>query len=538
MDPETGKDTPKSPLHEELSALDTISYLLTTSSFELDTLLSEIVRVAAQELHVKACVIRLLDEKTGELVLKGVYGLGSQYLSKGPVIAAKSAFREVIESGEITEIFDVSRDPRIQYSNEAITEGISSMLVVGLMREGRANGALSIYTDQPHHFSPDEVQTFQAIAHQTAVAVHLTQLHISERERSEEALRRSEERMRAILDTVIDGIITIDEKGTMESFNPGAVRIFGYSCDEVIGKNIMMLMPEPDHSRHDQYLSNYLGSSERKIIGIGRDVTGRRKDGTTFPMYLGVGETFSGERRIFTGIVRDLTEFKRLQDKILHTENLAALGEMAASIAHEIKNPLAGISGAIEVLLENMTGQDQRRPIMEEVLGQVKRLDNTVRQLLMLARPWRPEKQPVDLREMIEVFCATAAEQEPFQGIQFVFKGNDSVIAPVDPSLLEQVLWNLFHNAAEAMPNGGEICCTLGQDSDFVTLTVADTGSGISADHRDQLFRPFFTTKTRGTGLGLSICKKIMEAHQGSITISSEADRGAQVTLSFPVRGR
>ena len=211
MDSKTGQDTPKSPLHEELLTLDAISHLLTTSSFDLDILLDEIVRVAAQELHVKACALRLLDEETGELVLKGVYGLGSQYLSKGPVIAAQSAFRDVVESGKVTEIFDVSQDARIQYSNEAITEGISSILVVGLLRNSCAIGALSVYTDQPHHFNPDEVRTFQAIANQTAVAVYLTQLHISERERSQQALRRSEERIRAILDTVIDGIITIDE---------------------------------------------------------------------------------------------------------------------------------------------------------------------------------------------------------------------------------------------------------------------------------------------------------------------------------------
>ncbi|MEE8350166.1 MAG: PAS domain S-box protein [Acidobacteriota bacterium] len=534
MSPDDRKDTSESHLHEELSTLDIISHLLTTSNFNLDVLLNDIVQVAAQKLHVKACAIRLLDEKTGELVLKGVYGLGAQYLDKGPVIAAKSVFRDVIESGDVTEIFDVSQDARIQYSNEAITEGISSILVVGLMRESRALGALSVYTDQPHHFDLDEVKTFQAIANQTAVAVYLTQLHISERERSQLALRRSEERIRAILDTVIDGIITIDEKGIIGSFNPGSVRIFGYNSDEVIGKNIKMLMPEPDRSQHDHYLTNYLKSSERKIIGIGRDVTGRRKDGTTFPMYIGVGETDSEGQKMFTGIVRDLTEVKRLQDRILQTQSLAAIGEMAAVLAHEIKNPLAGIGGAIEILLEDMTGQDQRRSVMEEVLAQVKRLDGAVRQLLMLSKPWTPNKQPCDLRAIIAELCTGAAEQKPFQGIEFVLNGTETALAPVDPTFFEQVLWNLFHNAVEAMPDGGTIRCTFGLDSDCVTVSVSDTGSGISRDQHDQLFRPFFTTKTRGTGLGLSICKKIMEAHQGAIVVSSAGDEGTTFILSFP----
>jgi sigma-B regulation protein RsbU (phosphoserine phosphatase) len=164
-------------IREQLSALDTISDLLTVSDFDLDRLLNEICRITAQTLQVKACAIRLLDETTGEMALKAAYGLSPQYLNKGPVIAEKSAFREVIESGEITEIYDVSQESRLQYSREAIAEGICSQLVVGLIRDGRAIGALSVFTDYPHHFTPEEIQTFRTIANQAAVAVYLTQLH-------------------------------------------------------------------------------------------------------------------------------------------------------------------------------------------------------------------------------------------------------------------------------------------------------------------------------------------------------------------------
>ena len=394
--PDEDQDSKFSNLREQLSALDLISHLFTTSKFDLDVLLNKIVRVAAEELHMKGCAIRLLNEETQEMVLRGAYGLGPEYLGKGPVIAAKSAMREVIESGGITELFDVSQDSRIQYSKEAIAEGICSMLTVGLLRDGRAIGTLSVYTDHPHHFTDEEMRTFEAIANQAAVAVHLTQLHITERKRNEEVLRRSEAQIRAILDTVIDGIITIDEQGMVASFNPGAARIFGYKPEEVIGQNISILMPEPDSGEHSQHLAKYLRTGKAKIIGIGREVLGQRKDGTTFPMYLGVGNMRIGGRQMFTGVVGDLTDLKRMQDQMLQSKSFAAIGKMAALLAHEIKNPLAGISGAIEVLRESMKPGDQRREVMEAVLGQVKRLDHSVRQLLMLSKPWKPEKQLCD----------------------------------------------------------------------------------------------------------------------------------------------
>ncbi|MEK9137618.1 MAG: GAF domain-containing SpoIIE family protein phosphatase, partial [Bacteroidota bacterium] len=162
---------------EQLSALDAISHLLTASNFNLDILLNEICQITAQTLRVKACAIRLLNKESGEMVLKAASGLSPQYLAKGPVIAAKSAFREVIESGEVTEIFDVSTDSRLQYSQAATAEGICSQLVVGLLRDSHAIGALSVFTVHPHHFTEEEIQIFQTIANQAAVAVHLAHLH-------------------------------------------------------------------------------------------------------------------------------------------------------------------------------------------------------------------------------------------------------------------------------------------------------------------------------------------------------------------------
>ncbi len=357
---------------------------------------------------------------------------------------------------------------------------------------------------------------------------------ITERKRNEEALRRSEAEIRAILDTMVDGIVTLDERGIIQSFNSAAARIFGYSADEAVGQKIGILMPDPDRSQHPGYIRNYLSGGEAKIIGIGREVIGKRKDGTTFPMYLAVGEPHpEGEIR-FTGIVRDLTDIKRMQEEVLQSQSLAAIGEMAASIAHEIKNPLAGISGAIQVLKDGLEAGDPRKKIMEEVVSQVGRLNNSVRELLMLSKPWNPERQLCDLRSLVDTITASAKERDSFAKIEFLLSGKKRVRAPVDPVFFEQVLWNLLHNAVQAMPEGGEIHYSFAEKEGFALVTVADTGSGIPENLRSRLFRPFFTTKTRGTGLGLPICQKIMEAHGGSITITSEAGQGTVVRLSFP----
>ena len=198
-------------MRQQLSALDTISHLLTASNFDLDRLLNEICQITAQTLQVKACAIRLLDELTGEMVLRAAYGLSPQYLNKGPVIAQKSAFRQVIESGEITEIHDIREEKRLQYSEEAIAEGIRSQLIVGLIQDRRAIGAMSVFTDHPHDFTPEERQTFQTIANQAAVAVHLTQLHQEhiQKERLEQEIAiaaKIQARMMPLELPVLDGI--------------------------------------------------------------------------------------------------------------------------------------------------------------------------------------------------------------------------------------------------------------------------------------------------------------------------------------------
>ncbi len=358
------------------------------------------------------------------------------------------------------------------------------------------------------------------------------------RRQTEDALVESEATLRAILETCVDGIITIDERGRILTFNPAAVRIFGQTPDEAIGNDISLLMPDPYRSLHSSYIEHFLKTREHRIIGIGREVLGRRKDGTTFPLYLAVSEVNVRGRKMFAGIARDLTDFKRMQDEIIQAQKLAAIGEMAASVGHEIKNPLAGISGAIEILKDTLDGKDPRRQVMDDILGEVHRLDNTVRDLLAFSRPWNPDLQICSLEEIAERVARSFQEQEDLDKIRFVFGNPVRKQAKVDPWLLEKVVWNLLDNASDAMSGEGEIRIDFEDGPGYVQLTITDSGGGVPFELQKDVFRPFFTTKNRGTGLGLAICKKIMDAHGGSISLSSIPKKGTRVTVQLPAEER
>lgn len=358
---------------------------------------------------------------------------------------------------------------------------------------------------------------------------------VTRRRETERTLRESEATLRAILDTCVDGIITINDRGEIQSFNPAAVRIFGYRPHEVIGRDVSTLMPDPHRGMHPSYIQKFLETKQQRIIGTGREVIGKRRDGSTFPLYLAVSDVSVSGKKMFTGIVRDLTDFKRMQNDIIQAQKLAAIGEMAASVGHEIKNPLAGISGAIEILRDTFENQDSRKQIMDDILGEVQRLDNTVRDLLAFSRPWNPDTQSCDLREIVERVARSFQEQEDLAKIRFVFGESVTTLVRVDPWLFEKVLWNLLANASDAMGGEGEIYFNCKETPGFVILTVEDSGEGVPVEHLSDVFRPFFTTKSRGTGLGLAICKKIMDAHGGAISLYSIPTKGTKVSVQLPI---
>ncbi len=360
-------------------------------------------------------------------------------------------------------------------------------------------------------------------------------LDIAEEKQIEAELRAGKEHLRLILETIPDAMIIIDEAGAIQSFSKAAERLFGWRAEEVIGSNVHVLMPEPDHSRHDGYMQRYQRTGERRIIGIGRVVTGQRKDGSTFPMHLSVGEMQGTGRRSFTGFVRDLTErqenmakLQELQAELVHVSRLLAMGEMASSLAHELNQPLTAIANYMKGcrrLLQDVV-HPQRATIqdaLDKAADQAMRAGEIIRRLRDFAARGETEKKVERVVKVVEEASALALVGARELGVrvrQEVHPGVDLVL--VDRVQIQQVLVNLFRNALEAMEatERRELVVALTPAADtMVEIAVADTGHGIKPEILPKLFEPFVTSKDNGMGVGLSICKTIIEAHGGKMWV-------------------
>lgn len=337
----------------------------------------------------------------------------------------------------------------------------------------------------------------------------------------------------AIVESAVDGIIMIDQRGLIEFFNPAAERLFGYTVAEVTGRNVSVLMPSPYAEEHDGYLRRYLTTRDPHIIGIGREVTARRKDGTTFPVHLSVGEvTLEEGVTKFTGIVRDLTDRVKLEKRLREEAGLVRVGELAAVLAHEIKNPLAAVSGAIQMIGQHITVKEDRE-IVQEILRRLDGLSALMGDVLLYARPPRPEMRSVELSRLFDALVAFLKSDPAWQGLQVTVEGHAGAIE-ADPELLKIAFQNLLLNAAQALRGHGTIRVRLHRSETRIIADIADSGPGIPPEHHERLFTPFFTTKARGTGLGLATVRRITEAHNGEVSIVETGSGGTVVRVSLP----
>ncbi|MFB4376011.1 PAS domain S-box protein [Agrobacterium sp. CR_3] len=369
-------------------------------------------------------------------------------------------------------------------------------------------------------------------------------------EAAEEALDTREAHLRSILDTVLDATIVSEQDGTIVSFNAAAVRQFGYSEDEVIGQNLRMLMPQPYRHEHDGYLHRYLATGEKRIIGTDRVVVGQRKDGTTFPMKLAVGETRRGGKRFFTGFVRDLTEreesaarLQEIQTELARLARLNEMGEMASTLAHELNQPLSAIANYVHGCARMLQGSEDARDrqlheALREAGEQSVRAGQIIRHLREFVTKGETEKLPHKLRQLAEEAGALALVGSREKGVRSVFDfaaGGDMVM--VDRIQIQQVLTNLMRNAVEAMGDCQKKDLRVSikpAGHDEVSVVVEDSGPGIPSEIADQLFKPFVTTKAGGMGVGLSISKRIVEAHGGEMTVSRSELGGACFSFTLP----
>jgi len=347
-----------------------------------------------------------------------------------------------------------------------------------------------------------------------------------------------EAQLQAILDTAVEAILTIDERGTVQSFNLAAERMFGYQPAEVLGRNVSLLMPPPYMGEHDGYLAAYLGGGDKKIIGIGREVQARRKDGSDFPIHLAVSEVLLDDRRLFTGFIRDLSEPKRLEREFLHSQKMETVGSLAGGIAHDFNNLLMGILACSRIAREERVDGDQARELFEEIGAAASRGIALTRRLLAFSRRQPVQLRPTSLNAVIRE-NETMLRQLLGEDVELSFELEPSgAHALADEGLIEQVLINLVVNARDAMPAGGEIAVRtrdLAQPP-RVVLEIRDTGTGMTPEVRERIFEPFFSTKgpDKGTGLGLSTVKRIVEQLQGTIEVETEAGHGTTFRIGMP----
>lgn len=368
-------------------------------------------------------------------------------------------------------------------------------------------------------------------------------LHESEDSRYRQA------QLESILDTVPEAMVMIDDHGIMRSFSTTAERLFGWSAKEVLGRNVSMLMPTPYRQEHDSYLQHYRTTGERRIIGIGRIVVGERKDGSTFPMELSVGEAKVGSEQFFTGFIRDLTErrvqerrLQELQSELVHVSRLTAMGEMASSLAHELNQPLSAITnylrGAGTLLKAEKIDKERIGEALDRSAVQALRAGDIIKRLREFVAKGETQHALENPAVLLEEAAALALVGAKEHGIRVSLRCDpDLPDIVVDKIQIQQVALNLIRNAVEAMETADRRELTIsvtGRESDSALFSVADTGAGIAPDIAQQLFQPFVTSKANGMGVGLSICRTIIEGHGGSISAKPNDGGGTIFEFTLP----
>ena len=352
----------------------------------------------------------------------------------------------------------------------------------------------------------------------------------------------------ALISTAVDGIMVIDEKAVVQVYNKACERLFGYAADEVVGHNVKMLMPPPYRGAHDGYVHHYVDTGEKHIIGIGREVSGLRKDGTTFPMNLSVGEGSVNGVRIFVGIITDLSERtardKRIQDlqtEMWHVSRLTDMGQIAAGLAHELNQPLTAILNYTNAGrdIAGEIGDKDLETIFTKVAEQTSRAGNIIRRLRSFIEKREPIRVEEDLGKTVEEAIRLGMMDAADRNIHLELNADPGLPNTlIDRIQIQQVVINLMKNAAEAMENSPRRALTItvaAVSPDFLQVAVADTGPGLDREVADKLFQAFMTTKKTGMGMGLNICRSIVEAHGGRLWAEDNPGGGTVFRFNVPI---
>jgi PAS domain S-box-containing protein len=374
---------------------------------------------------------------------------------------------------------------------------------------------------------------------------------LTERERTERALRESNARLKAVVDTAVDGVILIDARGCILEFNPACENLFKYSVAEVLHQNVKMLMPSSYRVEHDGYIGNFLKTGERKIIGIGREVRGQRKDGSTFPMGLSVGEARQEGESTFVGIIHDLTESKRTEELLVQAQKMEMVGQLSGGIAHDFNNLLTVIVGNAEFLSEKLKARKDLQQLADDIGRAGDRGAELTQRLLAFGR--RQVLRPVeiacnDLLGSMHKLLQRTLRQDIKITTDF---DPELTLAFADAAQLESAVLNLAVNAQDAMLSGGHLTISTANASlddhykslhpeviagEYILIAVTDDGEGMPKEVIERAFEPFYTTKEvgKGSGLGLSMVYGFVKQSNGHVAIYSEPGLGTTVRIYLP----
>ncbi len=353
----------------------------------------------------------------------------------------------------------------------------------------------------------------------------------------------------ALLDACVDAIVVIDERGRIATFNAAAERLFGYPAADVLGKNVSLLMPEPDRSRHDGYMQHYRDTGERRVIGIGREVLGRHADGSTLPISLSVGEANDAEGRRFVGVIRDLRSqraaeqrVRALDARLAHLGRFNLLGEMAAGIAHEINQPLSAIATYAQAAKRIIAREADKRTfaeICDKIDDQARRAGEVIHNLRKFIRKQEIETQRLAINAVVGDVLNLIEADAHAEGIRVRTEFAEGLAAVRGNAVqLQQVLLNLTRNAVDAMrgtlAKGKGIVISTAAEGDGVRVAVADHGHGVSRQLGDNVFHPFVSTKREGLGVGLAISRTIVQSYGGTLTYHDNPDGGTVFEMRLP----
>jgi two-component system CheB/CheR fusion protein len=467
------------------------------------------------------------------------------------VVAANRAFCETIGTSaaelEKRSLFAIGGGEWELPGLRAVLEGVLARGVP--VRDLEIRQALAGRGERTMRVQARPLEAGDGRPHLVLVAVR----DISEPKRQEESLRESEAKMRAILGATVDGIVTIDADGIITSWNEAAERIFGYAAGEVLGQNVRMLMPAPYRDEHDGYIARYLATGEARIIGKSREVVGRRKDGTTFPLDLAVSEFHDGKGPGFVGILRDITRRKQAEEEerrhhaeLARVLRVSLVGELGVGLAHEISQPLAAVVNTLEACATKIRARKGSPKILLELVDQAMeqsiRAADVVRNVRDLVRGQPPKRETLDLRAVIESAARLLGGQLKHHDIELrLVLGGSPLVVCVGRIEIEQVVLNLLQNAVDAIAQvrdqgrRREIAVSASLAAGKVEVAVRDTGVGIADPLVARLFEPFFTTKPTGTGMGLAICRSIVEAHGGRLWVAPHEHRPGATTIRFSI---